>query len=72
MILFIHVRAENSVALNFPCQKPGRPKDQMMPGAVNLILSWIPRMDKRSPCVSRFSVRDMGCTVSAPLLQYNR
>lgn len=38
MILFNHVRAENSVALNFPRQQPGRPKGQMMPGAVNLIL----------------------------------
>lgn len=67
MILLIRVRAENSVALNFPRRQPGqrRPCDDAR-GCD--FLSWILRLDKAFlVSVSAFTiVHNTSCTVSAP------
>lgn len=68
MILLIHVRAENSVVLNFPRQQPGRRRARvmMMAGAV-IFLSWTLRLNG-ALLVHVSGLHGTSCTVLAPLL----
>lgn len=66
MILLIRVRAENSVALNFPWRAAWTAKDHVMPGVMNFELhttSWT----GVASCVFP-DLPNIGCTVSAPLI----